>query len=75
LGHVDENAKIIMNSEQIKGIMEYPRPITARKIKQFYVFTLLSKFYQRLFKNSASNTGDTQMEKNINIGGRKSGGI
>jgi hypothetical protein len=39
LGHIAGNGEIKMNSEKIKAVMEYPKPTTARKIKQFLSLT------------------------------------
>jgi hypothetical protein len=39
LGHIAGNGEIKMNPEKIKVVMEYPRPTTARKIKQFLGLT------------------------------------
>jgi hypothetical protein len=39
LGHIAGNGEIIMNPEKIKAIMEYLRPPTALKLKQFLGLT------------------------------------
>jgi hypothetical protein len=39
LGYIAGNGEIKMNPDKIKAVMEYPRPTTARKIKQFLGLT------------------------------------
>jgi hypothetical protein len=51
LGHIAVNGEIIMIPEKIKAVMEYLRPITARKIKQFLGLTGYSrKFIKKYHK-------------------------
>jgi hypothetical protein len=39
LGQIAGNGEIKMNPEKIKAVMEYPRPTTTQKIKQYLGLT------------------------------------